>query len=237
MNEFDVDRALRRASDDVLATVVRTAAPPPVASLDRARPFHPALAYVLVAAAIAGVFALGRIRQGDHELAPAADPPTVTAHTGETSPAASPSTAVVVSGVDLCADVATVASMLTEVPTEADVWEDIGRRVDRIDAALVHADLAEVDRRAVARFVVLAGRAADLGIDGGSYPARPVADDAVVVAAGIAERYESCTIDTAPTSSPSTSTRSTFTRSTSTPSTSAAVTSPDITTDNTEEDG
>lgn len=209
ITERDVDRALRRASDEVLATVVRTAEPPAVASLDRARRFSPAVAYVLVTAAILGVFALGRIRQGDQELVPAAVPPTVPALSG-TPPTSTASTQAVVTRADLCAEVAAVAAELAALPTAVETWEDIRRRIDRIGAVLAEADLGEADRRDIARFVVLAGRAAELGANGGSYPAQPMADDAVVVAASIAERFDGCTINSSsstskpPTTSPAT---------------------------------
>jgi hypothetical protein len=206
ITDSDVDRALRRASDDVLATVVRTADPPAVASLDRPRRSSPAIAYVLAAATIAGVFALGRIRQGDDDLAPAAVAPTITSLAAGTSSAATAPIGAAVTGADVCAEVATVAIELAALPTEVEAWEDIGRRVDRIEAALADADLDEAGRRDIARFVVLAGRAAELGADGGSYPARPMAGDAVVVAASIAERFERCTIDpSSSTSEPITS--------------------------------
>lgn len=142
-----VERVLRAAADEVRATVVRDAVPPPLGDLDRGSPSWVKLA----AAAILVVGSAGLA------LVLATSDPT-----GPVELSDAPNLSIGAPTVaDVCTDIGAVVGALAE-PTDDAAPEHLGEHVDRLRAAARHlADLtpsAEVQRR-FDRFVAIAGLA------------------------------------------------------------------------------
>jgi hypothetical protein len=184
-----VDRRLRRASDDVLATVARTATPPP---LDRFDGRHPGRLVATCATALLVVVGLVtlRVSTGDHRTATTAS--TAAAASSVEARAGRPATEV-----GLCPLVADAAAFLATEPVDATSWVAVGADVEAIGALVESADLPDGRRRSYDRFIDLARHAVELGSSGGAYPARVPAEKAVVVARRLAAAagVDGCVVD------------------------------------------
>lgn len=142
-----VERVLRAAADEVWATVVRDAVPPPLGDLDRGSP-----SWVKLAAAT--ILVIGSVGLA---LVLATSDPT---GPGELSDA--PNLSIDAPTVaDVCTDIGAVVDGLAE-PSDDAARDHLGEHVDRLRAAARHlADLtpsAEVQRR-FDRLVAIAGLA------------------------------------------------------------------------------
>jgi hypothetical protein len=185
MNPDRVDQLLRRASDDVRATVVRHTVPPPIEALgDRG---HPIRRSVLGVAAVTVTVSLGLAIVGDRTTRV---PPTIEAPGPESTvelevPAAAAAAAI----DDLCVGVVGIATVLADPPDETDAWVALGDELDDLAAQLARSRSgldADTTRR-YDRFVALAGQAVSLGAQGGFTPAGVRSHDAVAVAGDLVE--------------------------------------------------
>lgn len=182
MSSDRVDQLLRRASDDVRATVVRHTVPPPIELVERRHPVRRTLLEVAAIAAVVslGLFMLGDRRTSVHE--PIEAPSPVSTVVREVPPAAP--------GVDeLCVRVVGVAEALVDPQDDVVVWVTLGDDLDHLATQLARhrAGLEAETARRYDRFVALAGEAVSLGSQGGFTPARVRADDALAVAADLVE--------------------------------------------------
>lgn len=149
-----VERVLRSAADEVRATVVRDAVPPPFGDLDRGSP-----SWVKLAAA--AILLVGSVGLALMSATPDA--------TGPVELSSAPNLSIGAPTVaDVCHDIGAVVSGLAEPPDDAG-REHLAEHVDRLRAAARHlADLtpsAEVQRR-FDRFVAIAGLAVTTRVSG-----------------------------------------------------------------------
>ena len=183
MSPDRVDQLLRRASDDVRATIVRHAEPPPIELLDHRR--HPVGRAAIGLVAITVMVTLGLAIVGDRSpsMAPPIDAPPPPSSLAQEAPP-------VAAGVDdLCTRVVGIADVLADPPNDTDVWAGLGDELDVVATRLdrTRSELDADTARRYDRFVALAGQAVVLGTQGGFTPARVRADDAVAVAAELVE--------------------------------------------------
>lgn len=183
MNADRVEQLLRRASDDVHATVVRHTVPPPIESLEgRDHTVTRALAGV---AAVAITVSVGVALIGDRSgsVPPAIEaPPPASTLVRDVPPGAS--------GIDdLCHRVVQIAGALADPPTDTDGWAAIDAELDVLSDRVTESRSAlDADTvRRYDRFVVLTGQAVSLGTQGGFTPAGVRADDALRVADDLVE--------------------------------------------------
>lgn len=178
MNSERVDQILRRASDDVRATVVRHSVPPPIESLgDRG---HPIRRSVLGVAAATVTVSLGLAIVGNRGTTPVEAPGSTIAL--EVPPAAA-------GFDDLCSRVVDIAGVLADRPDDTGTWVALGDELDvlatRLDRS--RSGLDEDSTRRYDRFIALTDQAVSLGAEGGYTPAEVRADTAVAVAQELVE--------------------------------------------------
>lgn len=182
MNDDRVDQLLRRASDDVRATVVRHAVPPPIEALGGRG--HPIRRSVLGLIAVTSMVSLGLALVDN--VGPTTTPPIEEAP-GPVPTVEVPATAP--AGDDLCRRVVGITGTLADPPADTVAWSAIGDDLDGLTAQLsrTRSELDAETARRYDRFVALAGQAVSLGAQGGFSPAGVRADDAVAVADDLVE--------------------------------------------------
>lgn len=178
MNPERVDQVLRRASDDVHATIVRHTVPPPIEILTGDR--HPIGRSLLGVAAVTVAVAVGLAIVADttRSVHTPIDAPGPVSTVGLEVPPASTSTD------DLCVRVVRIAEVLVDPPGEITTWVALGDQLDDLAAGVAQAGptIDDDTTRRYDRFLALAGQAVSLGAAGGFTPAAVRADDAVAVA-------------------------------------------------------
>lgn len=193
MNDDRVERMLRRASDDVRATVVRSADPPPIDDLDRSQ--TPRMVTFLSLLLLVGGAWLTVTVVRDEVPAPAQPPPT---------PSPLQPTPAMTTAADLCSQVVEITKLLTDPPTSVGDWTMIGDELDTLATRVGAANPSESVARRYERFIVLARQAVDLGEQSGFTPAKLRADNAVAVAVDLIGFVDvpGCDVPTRPTSQP-----------------------------------
>lgn len=171
-----VDRMLRRASDDVSATITRSATPPPLDELDRPRSWWAtATAVALLLAGVVAALVVVLDRSGDDQLV-ATDPSIASQESTSGVPGATRTPS------ELCRAVTDVATDLAAGPSTPAEWRAFAVEVDELSVVVEGSVLSEPVRRRSERFVALARDAAELGAGGGNTPAAVRGDEALAVA-------------------------------------------------------
>lgn len=189
--EDRIEHRLRRSADDIRATVVQRAAPPPLDDLERRSPLLRVAAVLLVVGGLLGM-ALALTTGGDESVAPSERVPVVEA--------------------SLCEQVAEVTAGLEPPPIDRDGWRFIAIQHAQLATAIEAEDAASRERlepdvlRRVDRFMLLVGLAVEDGNAGRLLPAASRATDAAAVGrdlVGALDR-DGCAVPPKPSAPPAT---------------------------------